>query len=100
MTYVCEKCGYKDNPIWKPLFWKMYYSYCDFDDFSREYPELAERLSFEQTTTDQHYFYKTAGKTRRMVHRVPKAFAMMTKRELYEKTPSEKGFTVNGEKRT
>jgi hypothetical protein len=36
MTYVCEKCGYRDNPIWKPLFWKLYGMQFG-GDFTREH---------------------------------------------------------------
>jgi hypothetical protein len=89
MTYQCEKCGYKDNPIWKPLYWKLYTSYADLQDFQREYPELTDELETHFQVEDDYYAYKLAGKTRKVVHRWPKAFAMMRDRKLYEKTPSE-----------
>jgi len=91
MTYICEKCGYIDNPIWKPLYWKLYGSYCDFADFQRIYPELAKQLPKRLSKTeDQCCDYERHGITRDVVHRYPKAFRMMRDRKLYEKTPSEK----------
>ena len=87
MTFQCPNCGYLDNPIWKPLFWKLYGSYADLEDFKREYPHI----KFENKIAEDRYFdYELRGKTRKMVHRFPKAFRMMRKRKLYEKTPSEK----------
>ena len=91
MTFVCPNCGFQDSPIWKPLFWKLYGSYADFQDFEREFPDLAQKLPTKGCKTeDQYYDYERKGKTRDMVHRFPKAFKMMRDRTIYEKTPSEK----------
>jgi len=96
MTFVCPSCGYLDSPIWKPLFWKLYGSYADFNDFCREHPELLQKLNdvvkkgkikFE----DKYFDYEFRGKTRKVIHRFPKAFRMMRNKKLYEKTPSETG---------
>jgi len=90
MTFVCPNCGYHDSPIWKPLYWKLYGSYCDFSDFQREDPHFAKRIELEKKIEDQYFDYELHGKTRKVVHRFPKAFRMMRNRKLYEKTPSEK----------
>jgi len=91
LTYVCEKCGHIDSPIWKPLYWKLYGSYASFEDFQKEHPHLAQQLPHRLTKTeDQHYTYERHGITRDVVHRYPKIFNPMRNRKLYEKTPSEK----------
>ena len=91
MTFVCPACGFKDSPIWKPLFWKLYGSYASFEDFKREHPLLAHGLENGlKQVEDQHYIYQRRGKTRDMINRFPKAFLMMRNRKIYEKTPSEK----------
>ena len=91
MTFQCPKCGYLDNPIWKPLFWKLYGSYADFEDVKRELPCLSIRIEANGGKYSDDYFdYELRGKTRIVVHRFPKAFRMMRDRKLYEKTPSEK----------
>jgi len=100
---VCPRCGFRDSPYWKPLFWKLYWEYMSLEDFEREYPELAEKLiarkdvkskcvegDFYYNIQDSHYYYKIAGKTRVMVHRFPKGFESMVNRKLFEKTPSER----------
>jgi len=93
VTFVCPNCGYKDSPIWKPLFWKLYGSYASFEDFKREHPDLALKFEDgEREVEDEHYVYERHGKTRDMIHRFPKAFSMMRNKRIYEKTPSEKGF--------
>lgn len=84
---VCPNCGFRDNPLWKPLFWKLYWEYMDAEDFTREYPHVQFK---ERKAEDQFYYYKQAGKTRKMVHRFPKGFESMANRKLFEKTPSEK----------
>jgi len=73
------------------------------EDFWREYPQLksvslsAKRRkcvegNFYYDFEDAYFYYKLAGKTRKMVHRFPKGFEAMANRKLFEKTPSEKGF--------
>jgi hypothetical protein len=104
---VCPKCGYADSPLWKPLFWKMYWEYMDMLDFVREYPSLADSWgvqdkvrqhkfckdgNFYYDQEDDYFYYKFAGKTRKMVHRFPKGLESMANRRLFEKTPSEVGF--------
>ena len=89
MTFVCPHCGYQDLPILKPLYWKLYGSYADFNDFSNEYPIMAKQLCEYGKTGDNYFEYELHGKTRKVVHRFPKAFRMMRDRKLYEKTPSE-----------
>jgi len=90
MTYVCERCGHIDNPIWKPLYWRLYWSFAPFADFEREYPTLAKQLTHRLAKTEDQYFvYQRRGKTRDVVHRYPKALSSMMNRKIYEKTPSE-----------
>ena len=86
MTFQCPRCGYLDSPIWKPLFWRLYGSYAALEDFTREHPDI---VFVDGKAEDQYYAYELRGKTRRMVHRFPKAFEMMRDKRLYEKTPSE-----------
>lgn len=99
MTFVCPKCNYKDSPIWKPLFWKLYGSYADMTDFLKEHPLLAKTMLETGKAEDEHFIYEKHGKTRVMVHRFPKAFLMMRDSKLYEKTPSEKKFLSAGSSR-
>jgi len=100
---ICPKCGFHDSPSWKPYFWGLYWEYMDFADFKREYPSLldqpfdifhshkfCEEGNFYYNFEDNHYYYKIAGKTRKVIRRFPKGFESMANRKLFEKTPSEK----------
>jgi len=102
---VCPKCGHKDSLIWKPLFWKLYWEYADLEDFKNEYTSgnapywlfgtkpRSESIKggFSYHFEDSQYYYKFAGKTRKMIHRFPKGWEELGNKKLYEKTPSEKG---------
>lgn len=92
---LCDK-GFDHNPLWKPLFWKIYHEYIPLADFQREYPALADALKTSKEVRSKHYKYKLAGKTRVMVHRIHLNHLHLADRSLYEKTPSEKGFTKTG----
>lgn len=81
MTFVCLHCGYLDSPIWKPLFWKLYGSYTDLKDFVEEHPDLAIKNEKDKKVEDGYFDYELHGKTRKVVHRFPKAFRMMRQRE-------------------
>jgi len=83
-------CGYDHNPLWKPLFWKLYSCYIPLEDFKKDYPELAEIIQRTKEVKSKHYLYKLAGKTRRVVHRIHLAHVHLADRKLYEKTPSER----------
>lgn len=101
---VCPKCGFRESPLWKPLYWKLYWWYMPLADFKREFPKYTF-LPFKSLRTkkcvegnftyhfeDQFYYYKVAGKTRKMIHRFPKGFESVANKKLFEKTPSEKDF--------
>jgi len=108
---VCPKCGFKDSPFWKPLFWKLYWEYMNLEDFKNGYPLLeldirrnrarqkCEVGNFYYDFQDEHYYYKLAGKTQKMIHRFPKGYESMANRKLFEKTPSEKGMPDPFQKR-
>lgn len=98
---VCPKCGFRESPFWKPLFWNLYWDYMSEADFFMEYPGfegekrlktklLSEDGSIRYDFEDSFYYYKFAGKTRKIIHRFPKGFESMANRKLFEKTPSEK----------
>jgi len=92
---VCPKCGYSDDPRWKPLFWKIYWEYAPLEDFKELIPNKIQRRkcdvgNFWYDFEDEYYYYKLSGKTRQMLHRFPKGFESMANRKLFEKTPSEK----------
>ena len=102
---VCPKCGYKEDPMWKPLAWRIYWEYADLYSFVRGYPELSilalkppekkkcEQGNFYYHFEDEFYYYQVTTKKskRQLVRRFPKGFESMANRELFEKTPSEKG---------
>lgn len=96
MTFRCPKCGFHDNPMWKPLYWKPYYAYADYEDFKRDYPALAKDLTREKPAEDEQYLYYLRGKTRVMVHRIDKLFLHLTDKTIFEKTPSEKNNRETG----
>jgi len=91
------------DPNWKPLYWKLYWQYCPLETFKNTYhrtnapywkfgkkpTEFCVEGNFYYHFMDDLFYYRFAGKTRTMVHRIPKRFAMMANRKLYEKTPSE-----------
>jgi len=83
------------DPNWKPLYWKLYWQYCPYETYvsSHGQPKIERKFckegNFYYDFEDQLYYYKKAGKTRKMIHRISKRFAMMANRKLYEKTPSE-----------
>lgn len=100
---VCPKCGYQDDPMWKPLAWRLYWEYAPLDDFKKGYPQLAsltestkkfkcEEGNFYYNFEDKFYYYQvtTERATRELVRRFPKGFESMGNRKLFEKTPSEK----------
>ena len=102
---VCPKCGYRENPMWKPLAWRLYWEYAPLEGFKEGYPELAsltENLltkhkckvgNFYFHFEDKFYYYQITTKraTRNLVRRFPKGYESMANRNLFEKTPSEKG---------
>jgi len=93
---ICPKCGYKDDPIWKPYFFHLYWEYAPLPDFKGEVPEKLVRKycevgDFYYHFEDDLYYYQVGGKTRRVIRRFPKGWESMVNRKLYEKTPSEKG---------
>ena len=101
----CPKCGFKDDPMWKPLAWRIYWEYAPLEDFRRGYPQLAdltknpkkkikcEAGNFYYHFDDEFFYYQVTTKkaTRQMVRRFPKGYESMANRNLFEKTPSEKG---------
>ena len=103
---VCPKCGHKDDPMWKPLAWRIYWDYADRDTFIKGYPNLAELAlnppqkkkceigNFYFNFEDKHFYYQVTTKKakRQIVRRFPKGYESMGNRELFEKTPSEKGY--------
>jgi hypothetical protein len=83
----------------------MYWEYISEEDFKKEYSatnvpywnrgrkemrQFCSEGNFHYDFEDSHYYYKFAGKTRKMIHRFPKGFESMGNRALFEKTPSEK----------
>ena len=99
---VCPKCGHVENPHWKPLFWKMYWEYISLEDFGKVPLFNIERKhqsigNFWYNFEDNFYYYKIAGKTRKMIHRFPKGYESMGNKKLYEKTPSEANFHLEAE---
>ena len=101
---VCPKCGFREDPMWKPLAWRIYWDYADLDSFVRGYPQLSsfalnppEKQKCEQGNfyfhfEDEYYYYQvtTPKSKRQLVRRFPKGYESMANRELFEKTPSEK----------
>lgn len=101
---VCPKCGFSDDPRWKPLFWKIYWEYAPLEDFKVLIPDQIQRKkciagNFWFDFEDKYYYYKLSGKTRQMLRRFPKGYESMANRKLFEKTPSEKGFVSVNQKK-
>jgi len=85
-----------DDPRWKPYYWGLYWEYGSLNDFKDLVPNKIERQyckdgNFWFDFEDAYYYYKLAGKTRKIIRRFPKGYESMANRKLYEKTPSEKG---------
>jgi len=105
----CPNCGIiiKDDPMWKPLAWRIYWDYATQEDFIRRYPQLKELVqnstkrkknevgNFYYHFEDEFFYYQlTSSKaTRKLVRRFPKGYESMANRRLFEKTPSERGKT-------
>jgi len=93
----CPKCGYKDDPHWKPYFFHLYWEYAPQEDFKHIIPLKIEKKyckngDFYYHFEDHYYYYQLGGKTRKIIRRFPKGYESMVNRNLYEKTPSEKGY--------
>lgn len=93
---VCPKCGFEDDPRWKPYFYHLYWEYADQHEFKELIPPKTERKyceagDFYYHFEDQFYYYRLGGKTRKIIYRFPKGRESMVNRKLFEKTPSEKG---------
>lgn len=102
----CPECGFKDDPMWKPLAWRIYWEYAPTPEFMRGYPQLAslaenpppkkkcEAGGFYYHFEDPLFYYQVTTKkaTRQLVRRFPKGFETMGNHALFEKTPSEKDF--------
>ena len=91
----CPKCGYKDDPMWKPYFFHLYWEYAPLCDFKGKIPEKLEKKHCEDGAfwyhfEDRLYYYFVGGKTRKIIKRFPKGRESMVNRKLFEKTPSEK----------
>jgi len=103
---VCPKCHFEDDPMWKPLAWRIYWDYAPQETFIDGYPHFKEVVfnppkkkkcesgNFYYHFEDEYYYYQvtTPKATRKLVRRFPKGFESMGNRDLFEKTPSEKGF--------
>jgi len=91
---ICSN-GYDHNPLWKPLYWKLYYQYIPLEDFKREYPTIwramERQIRGKKIVKTDHYLYKEAGKTRKVIHRIRLLDLHLANKKLYEKTPSERG---------
>lgn len=99
---VCPKCGFEDDPIWKPYFWHLYWEYAPQENFKEMIPLKLERKHCESGDfwyhfEDKYYYYYVGGKTRQIIRRFPKGRESMVNQKLFEKTPSEKGlaFDIN-----
>ena len=102
---ICPQCGFRDDPLWKPLFWRLYWEYMPIDDFIKKHPKIYDEIfgffvvrpkgmfckdgNFWYHAEDEFYYYRVGGKTRRFTYRFPKGFESMANRKLFEKTPSE-----------
>ena len=92
----CPKCGYEDDPMWKPYFFHLYWEYAPLENFKETVPtnlnkKHCEAGNFWYHFEDEFYYYYVGGKTRKIIRRFPKGRESMVNRKLYEKTPSEKG---------
>ena len=102
---VCPQCGFKDDPMWKPLAWRIYWGYAPLESFINGYPKLKDIAlnspkkqlclegNFYYNFEDDFFNYQVTTKkaTRKLVRRFPKGYESMANRNLFEKTPSEKG---------
>ena len=91
---LCSE-GFDHNPLWKPLYWMIYWSYIPLEDFQNGYPQIAKALEDSKEVRTKHYLYKNRGKTRKMVIRIHLNHIHLADRSLYEKTPSEKKVKEN-----
>ena len=83
---LCDK-GFDHNPLWRPLYWRLFWEYMPYDDFLKEYPSI---VLTDGDVKTKHYLYRLRGKTRKIVHRIHLKHLHLSDRPLYEKTPSER----------
>jgi hypothetical protein len=53
---VCPKCGYVDNPLWRPSM-KFAMDFMRYEDFKSEYPHLAEKVIHRKFLVDEPFVY-------------------------------------------
>jgi|WetSurMetagenome_2_1015567.scaffolds.fasta_scaffold185371_2 hypothetical protein len=108
MLKTCPNCGFQDDPMWKPLAWRLYWEYAPESDFVVAYPNSVRLLNesrnkkpnkcltgnFNYHFEDEFYYYQltTERAKRKLVRRFPKGYEAMANRSLFEVTPSERNF--------
>lgn len=70
---VCSECGHLDNALWRHSRFDFNADYMRFEDFQKEYPELAKLLETRRNhdpVEDAYYFYYRRGTGGIEVYRV------------------------------
>lgn len=53
---VCPKCGYVENPLWRPSM-KFAMDFMRLDDFKNEYPGIAEQVTKSKFVVEEPFVY-------------------------------------------
>ena len=58
MSFVCEKCGFRDDPRWRNQYYDPHTSIMNWGDFEVLYPSLFKRLQGPVWTREGPYIYQ------------------------------------------
>ena len=84
---ICPECGFEDPICWRQNRWVSAVDYTRIEDFTAEYPKLAD-LQPGEIRSDKHNYYYRGKKAKLFVYRWPKILGPQyypTTRHMFER---------------